>query len=86
MNASILHIFPLKIGTLLFVEPGTMLMIAGGVLLAALLVGFYLYSESKKESEHWLRLIVCTKHCKSVHFIVHEELFSWQHFGKSGEI
>jgi len=52
MNASFLHIFPLKIGTLLFVEPGTMLMIAGGVLLAALLVGYYLYSESKKESEH----------------------------------
>jgi hypothetical protein len=52
MNASILHIFPLKIGTLLFVEPGTMLLIAGGVLLAALLVGYYLYTDSKRESKH----------------------------------
>jgi hypothetical protein len=49
MSAAILRVFPLNFGTFLFVEPGTMLLIAGGVLLAALLVGYYLYNESKKE-------------------------------------
>jgi hypothetical protein len=52
MNASTLHAFFLNFGTFLFAEPGTMLLIAGGVLLAALMVGFYLYNESKKESNH----------------------------------
>ncbi len=52
MNATILQAFPSKFGAFLFVEPGTMLLIAGGVLLAALFVGFYLYNESKKESKH----------------------------------
>lgn len=50
MNAPILHVLPYQLGTFLFVEPGTMLMIAGGVLLAALMVGYYLYTDSKKES------------------------------------
>ncbi len=50
MNANILHHF--NFGTLLFAEPGTMLIIAGGVLLAALLVGIYLYNDSKRESGH----------------------------------
>lgn len=52
MNAPILLFSPLSIGTFLFAEPGTMLLIAGGVLLAALMVGYYLYTESKKESKH----------------------------------
>lgn len=52
MNASILHFPSFGFGTFLFVEPGTMLMIAGGVLLAAIMVGYYLYTESKKESNH----------------------------------
>jgi hypothetical protein len=51
MIATILHVFPSKFGTFLFAEPGTMLLIAGGVLLAAVFVGYYLYSESKKESK-----------------------------------
>jgi hypothetical protein len=51
MNAASLHVSPIHFGTLLFVEPGTMLMIAGVVVLAALAMGYYLYTESKRESK-----------------------------------
>lgn len=53
MNVPILHFPHSKLGTFLFAEPGTMLWIAGLVLLAAVCVGYFLYTESRKESKSW---------------------------------
>jgi hypothetical protein len=50
MVTQILHSNPFHYFNILLVEPGTMMYIAGGVILAALLVGYYLYSETKKSN------------------------------------
>ncbi len=52
MNVPILHIFPGNIVHLLMADPETMLLIAGFVLLAALAVGYFLYTDSKRTSKH----------------------------------
>ncbi len=50
MVTEILQSFPSYFFNILLVEPGTMMYIAGGVIIAALLVGYYLYSETKKSN------------------------------------
>lgn len=52
MNATILHVFPFQKGTLLFLDGGLTLLIPLGVIVMGIVVGLYLYNESKKESNN----------------------------------